>query len=42
LAVFIVWQARLPKIETVIWTVCFGAYMVVGWVKLFQGFGGLG
>ncbi len=42
LAVFIVWQARLPKVETMIWGVCFGGYMLLGWIKLFQGFGGFG
>ncbi len=42
LAVFIVWQARLPKLETWIWGTCFGAYTLLGWVKLFQGFGGMG
>jgi hypothetical protein len=42
LAVFIVWQTRLPKVETAVWGVCFGGYMLIGWIKLFQGFGGLG
>jgi hypothetical protein len=42
LAVFIAWQARLPKLETWIWGVCFGAFTLLGWVKLFQGFGGMG
>ena len=42
LAVFIAWQTRLPKLETWIWGVCFGAYTLLGWVKLFQGFGGMG
>jgi hypothetical protein len=42
LAVFVIWQTRLPKVETVIWGICFGGFMLVGWIKLFQGFGGLG
>ena len=42
LAIFIVWQTRLPKAETIIWGVCFGGYMLLGWIKLFQGFGGFG
>ena len=42
LAVFIAWQTRLPKLETWIWGVCFGAFTLLGWVKLFHGFGGLG
>jgi len=42
LGVFILWQARLPRIEAVLWSVCFGAYAMFGWAKLFVGFGGFG
>jgi hypothetical protein len=42
LAVFILWQARLPRAETGLWGICFGAYMIVSWAKLFVGFGGWG
>jgi hypothetical protein len=42
LAVFIAWQTHLPKFEMWIWGFCFGAYALLGWVKLFQGFGGFG
>lgn len=42
LAIFIVWQTRLPKAESVLWGICFGGYMLLGWGKLFQGVGGFG
>ncbi len=42
LAIFIVWQTRLPKAESILWGICFGGYMLLGWGKLFQGVGGFG